>query len=305
MRRYSTLVVMLVFSLWVACGGGDGGTGPSPKPPEITSGPAVSDITARAATVAWATDKNSNSIVRFGETSAYSDSITIADLVKNHSVTISGLEPLSEYHYSVSSEDSDGRRVTSGDRTFQTLSPASEFVDEGWDFFEQGELDSALTRMEAAYAYEPDNVAVLEGLGWTLLRLYRLESSHPESLSARRAFEEALQLKPDRLDCLVGIAFLYQSIEMCVEAIDAADRALSTGGETYQFEHDDEITSSDVRYCLVLCLAATGDFNEALGQIRILDPTVELDPDDATTWNGHLSFEEALIVLIESLRDQV
>ena len=305
MRRNRALVVVLLFSLWAACGGGDGGTGPSPKPPEITSGPAVSNITARGATIEWTTDKDSNSIVRYGVTVAYTDSVRTEALVKIHSISLSDLEPLKGYHYSVSSEDSEGRRVTSGDKIFQTLSPASELVEEAWDFFEQGELDSSLTRLKVAYFYEQDNVEVLEGLGWTMLRLYQFESSHPESLSARRAFEEALQREPNRLDCLVGVAFLYQSIEICADAIDSAERALSLGGENYEFEHDDEITASDVRYCLVLCLAATGDFAEALNQVKILDPAIELDPDDATTWNGHLSFEEALIVLIESLRDQV
>jgi tetratricopeptide (TPR) repeat protein len=306
MRRLGLLFVMIPLCAWMACGGGgDGGSGPDPQPPKITGGPAASGITSGGATIEWTTDKDSNSIVRYGKTSAYTDSVRTETLVRNHSVGISDLDPLQGYHYSVASEDADGRRVESGNKTFQTLSPAPELVEEGWDFFEQGDLSSSLERMKDAYSYETDNVEVLEGLGWTLLKLYELESSHPESLSARSTFESALQISPNRVDCLVGIAFLYQSIDMCSEAITAASAALSKGGEGYEFAHDSDITASDVRYCLLLCLAATGDFTEALSQVKILDPSVDLDPDNAATWDGHLSFEEALIVVIESLRDQV
>ncbi len=304
MKRRSAVVVIVLSCIWLACGGG-GGTGPDPQPPKITSGPATSSITVEGATVTWTTDKVASSIVKYGESSSYTDSVSSATLVMSHSVSLTGLDPLKAYNYSVASEDADGRRVTSGNRTFETLSPAPGLVDEGWGLFSQDDLKAALEKFREAYGYEPDNVDVLEGLGWTMLRLYRFEESHPESLSSRKAFEDALALAPQRVDCRAGLAFLYQALEMYLEAYNTAVAALSGGGENYEFEHDPDITASDLQYCQVVSLVALGSFDQALALAKLLDPSIDLDPDDASTWDGHLSFEEALVVVIEGLRDQV
>ncbi|MFH1312327.1 MAG: hypothetical protein ABIJ00_03790 [Candidatus Eisenbacteria bacterium] len=117
--------------------------------------------------------------------------------------------------------------------------------------------------------------------------------------------EDALSADPDRLDCLVAIAFLYESTEEYDAAVEAARDALAIGGDTYVFAHDGDITTSDVRYCLVISLVGTGDLTGALGEARILDPSIDLDPDNAATWDGHLSFEEALLAVIEGLRSQI
>jgi tetratricopeptide (TPR) repeat protein len=284
-------------------GGGGGGGSPDVEPPRIISGPSTSEVGVRGATVEWTTDKDANSIVIYGETSAYTDSSKTAALVASHAVGISGLTPVNLYHYMVASEDADGRRVESGDRTFTTLAPTSELVGEGWDFFEQAGFDSALTRFEAAYAYEPEDVGVLEGLGWTLLRLYRFETGG-QGLSARSVLEDALAREPGRTDCLAGAAFVYYAIEMYDQAIDAAGEVLAAE-DGYIFDHDHDVTAVDVRYCLILSLVATGDFIGALDQAKIIDPSIDLDPEDASTWDGYLSFEEAVIVMVEGLRDLV
>lgn len=297
---YASVIALL---LVIGCSGGGGGSGPDPSPPEITSGPSVTGIDAREATVRWTTDKNATSIVFLGLTSSYSDSLKAAALVVNHLVALSGLTPATTYHYKVASDDADGRRVISGDRTFTTLAPVSELLDAGWDFFESDEFDSALVRFEDAYSYEPDDVEVLEALGWTLLRLYRFEDGG--ALSARSVLEAALAVDPDRLDCLVAVAFVYQAIEAYGDAIQAAQQALALGGAGYSFEHDAEISASDVRYCLVLSLVATGDFAGALEEAHIIDDSIDIDPGDAATWNGYSSFEEAVIVAVEGLRDLV
>ena len=196
------------------------------------------------------------------------------------------------------SKDADQLSVSSGDRTFVTLSPVPGLVAAGWGFFEVSQFDTALARFSAAYAYEPDNVDVLEGMGWTYLRLYGLDES-------RAWFEDALALEPDRVDCLAGAAFVYQALELYEDAIEAADDALDLGGETYVFAHASEISSSDIRYCLAVSFVATGDLIGALAEVKLLDPAVTLDPDDPQTWGGQASFEEALLLVIEDLGDEV
>jgi hypothetical protein len=306
MKSRSAVFVVILSCLLLACGGGgDGGSDPEPQPPRITSGPTATGITTIGATITWTTDKSSNSIVKYGESSSYTDSVTSAAMVVSHSVQVTGLDPLRTYNFSVASEDADGRRVVSGNRTFQTLSPVPELLGEAWNLFSQDSFEEALEKFREAYTYEPESVDVLEGIGWAMLRLYRFEESHPESLSSRKAFGDALAIEPQRLDCLAGEAFLYQAMAMHSEASGRAQQVLTHSGDDYEFEHDPEITASDIRYCYTVCQVALGNFDEALAMARVLDPSIDLDPDDASTWDGHLSFEEALVVLVEGLRDQV
>jgi tetratricopeptide (TPR) repeat protein len=239
-------------------------------------------------------------VVFYGRSSSYTDSSKTATLVLSHSVPVGGLQPATPYHYMVASDDADGRRVSSGDRTFTTLRPTAELLDAGWDFFEQAEFDSALARFTDAYSYEPRNVDVLEALGWAMLRLYRFEGPAGE-LSSRSVLEDALGLQPGRLDCLVALVFVYQAIEMYDDAIRTAGQALAMAGASYVFEHDPSVTEFDVRYCLILALVATGDFLGGLDQAKLIDPTIDIDPQDASTWGGHSSFEEAVVAMVEAL----
>ncbi len=302
MKKVCHCALVIVLFLMIGCSGGGGGSGPDISPPKITSGPSATGIGVRGANIQWTTDKNATSIVFFGRTSSYADSLKAAALVLNHSVALSNLDPAAIHHYKVASDDADGRRVDSGDMTFTTLTPVGELLDAGWDFFESDELDSALVRFEDAYSYEPGNPDVLEALGWTLLRLYRFEG---ESLSALPLLLTAVTIDSGCLDCLVALAFVYQAIEAYEDAIQTAEDALALGGAGYVFEHDPEISASDIRYCLMLSLVAAGDFSGALAEAQIIDPTIDIDPGDAGTWNGYSSFEEAVIIVVEGLRDRV
>lgn len=285
-------LVILSIIMGVGCGGG-GGSQPSIKPPLIVSGPAAQNITATSVEIAWQTDKASDSKVRFGRT-AYEDSLYTSDLVKDHAIQLSELLPLTTYHYCVASVDAGGLGVTSGDYTFTTLSPADDLIETGWLYFESASFDSALAYFEEALAYEPQNPEALEGKGWAALRLYNFDQ-------AQEAFEAATGSGPSRLDCLVGLVFSYLALEAYADVLETAEAALAVAGESYVFQHDEAITSADLRYARIVAYAALGEFLAALEEIRILDPSVNIDPDDASTWNGHYSFEEALLAIIEDL----
>ncbi len=89
-------------------------------PPEITSGPT---ITQKGLTVeiVWTTDRQANSIVAFGSTTAYgTETGQFDESLVSHSVTLKNLSPLSVYHYQVRSRDLFGNTVRSNDGTFTT-----------------------------------------------------------------------------------------------------------------------------------------------------------------------------------------
>ena len=96
--------------------------------PEDTDGPVISDIQVSSigptsATVTWTTDELSSSQVEYGQTSSYGNMTVLADIapfVTVHTVLLSGLADLTNYHFRVISEDAETNSSTSGDNTFAT-----------------------------------------------------------------------------------------------------------------------------------------------------------------------------------------
>ena len=95
----------------------------------VISPPAISAVSSNptsssSATITWTTTTASNSQVAYGLTNTYGTLSTLGTaLVTSHSVTLSGLQASTTYHYQVQSTDSSGNLSTSADFTFTTLSP--------------------------------------------------------------------------------------------------------------------------------------------------------------------------------------
>ena len=81
-------------------------------------------ITTTGATIGWNTSELAAYQVKFGETSAYGESVTHAGFATSRNLTIAGLRPNTTYHYKLISWDVYGNLVESGDMTFTT--PAFE-----------------------------------------------------------------------------------------------------------------------------------------------------------------------------------
>ena len=95
-------------------------TGADATPPTI-SGITSSNLSANSATVAWLTDESSDSQVEYGPSTAYgNDSVLDPTLVTAHTVTLSGLQGSTTYHYRVKSRDSSGNLAVATDQVFTT-----------------------------------------------------------------------------------------------------------------------------------------------------------------------------------------
>ena len=119
------------------------------QPPPDTTAPdltapsftnlSAENITETTATISWTTDEPATSQVEYGETSAYGLITPLDnDLVTSHSVSLTGLDPDTTYHFIVKSEDLAGNEAISGDHNFTTVSapPVSDqivihFIDVG------------------------------------------------------------------------------------------------------------------------------------------------------------------------------
>ena len=96
----------------------DNGAGP------VLSAIATSNLTHTSATVTWTTNVAATSQVEYGLTASYGTLSPLnTTLVTAHSVSISGLQGGTVYHYRVRSSDAAGNLSMSGDNVFSTTSP--------------------------------------------------------------------------------------------------------------------------------------------------------------------------------------
>src|SRR5262249_46353914 len=93
----------------------------------VIAPPVISAVTglrtkSTTATITWTTDKNSDSQVGYGVSTAYG-STTPRDsaMVQSHSVVLTGLTPSSTYFFEVRSADAQGNTSTVGGQTLTTL----------------------------------------------------------------------------------------------------------------------------------------------------------------------------------------
>jgi PKD repeat protein len=97
---------------------------PIPLPPDTTPF-AIKDVLASSETetgavITWTTNEPGSSQVEYGKTTEYGLTATSDELTTAHSITLSGLEPNTIYHYQVKSKDKAGNEASSVDDTFIT-----------------------------------------------------------------------------------------------------------------------------------------------------------------------------------------
>lgn len=138
MKRLSVIIIVLILVLGgISCGKVKPGTTPESPPsngapfadntaPLITNASA-SEITETTATITWTTDEPATSQVEYGATTNYSLTTPLDDsLVTSHSISLSGLESNTTYHFRIKSEDASGNEGISGDYSFTTVAPTKE-----------------------------------------------------------------------------------------------------------------------------------------------------------------------------------
>jgi hypothetical protein len=96
-------------------------------PPQIISGPTVSQITQTSVLICWETDEVGDSLVKYNcRSGEYGSVIGDPSPVKEHFLSLTNLEPTTTYHFMVESKDSSGNQVRSRDLNFETLSSSDD-----------------------------------------------------------------------------------------------------------------------------------------------------------------------------------
>lgn len=108
-----------------ACSGSTGVSVNGHLPNESNNGisnVALTDVTSSSATITWESDVDTTSIVYYGTTSDYGMASRYdSSHVSSHSMTINGLQPLTQYHFQVAGQDTAVNPYYSADGTFYTL----------------------------------------------------------------------------------------------------------------------------------------------------------------------------------------
>lgn len=168
---------------------------------------------------------------------------------------------------------------------------ATELANQGWDNFEDSDLDSAASFFTDALDADSTYSDAWTGLGWVdLLR---------DSLSNAMAdFNEAIALDADQEDAHAGSAALLP--EMVPPdfqgAIDAANEVLD-GSRRYIFDHDTSFDWMDLRLIMAQSFFALTEYDSANIQVDSLGGT---PADSADTW-----FVDTLAIRIQRLGENI
>jgi len=105
---------------------------PPPPPPPDTTPPVIKNVstsseTETGAVITWETNEPGDSQVEYGKTTEYGLTATSDELTTTHSITLSGLEPNTGYHYRVKSKDGAGNEALSTDNILITLQEKSPY----------------------------------------------------------------------------------------------------------------------------------------------------------------------------------
>ncbi|HIE31995.1 MAG TPA: hypothetical protein EYP67_06405, partial [Methanosarcinales archaeon] len=120
-------------------------------PPQIIHGPIVQELTQESAVIVWETDEDSDSTVMYGRTARrYALEETDPALLREHSITLSELEPSTTYNFVVQSTDASGNTVKSKDRTFETL-PLPDDIDPTVSIIDPGICEGMVTLSAEVY----------------------------------------------------------------------------------------------------------------------------------------------------------
>jgi len=81
----------------------------------------ASSIRENSASINWLTNFPANSLLEYGTTTDYGQTITLSAFSTDHLINLTGLLPFTTYHYKVKSVGQNGQTVTSAGQTFVTL----------------------------------------------------------------------------------------------------------------------------------------------------------------------------------------
>ncbi len=265
---------------------------------EFLDVPTVMMIDSTNAEISWTTNYPSNSVVYYGLTVAFEDTVFDDEERELHKVTVADLVPDTIYYFQVESTSDYFPGTASSDvDTFTTGMNELSYTMIGWRHFSDGDYANALTAFETAMQGNATYGEAFVGRGWCYIRLENLASALTD-------FDTGLGFDNTILVGYAGRALTHLAQQSYSEAIADA-RVVIDADSVYQFSYDTNIDHILVRLVLVQAYYATQDYESAQAQCNKIDPNNGLDPVLPGSWvvNGvtYGSYNEALLGLIQYL----
>jgi|GEM_PF-792579 len=161
-------------------------------------------------------------------------------------------------------------------------------VSGAWAEFGSENYDGSISVFREAADIDPLRQDAHLGLGWCYAMMDQMED-------AVYNFNVAIVKQSDSPDGHASVAFVYLAQNRYEDAIPAAERAISLGGEEYVFEWMVEVQTRNLRLLLAESYYALGKYADSQLQIDILEPGNRLDE------NSH-TYKKDLLLEIERLR---
>jgi len=173
----------------------------------------------------------------------------------------------------------------------------ADVIQQGWELFEQGKYESALSQFIDAVYMEPNKEGGYHGKAWCYLLLN-------QPTDAIDNFYLAIGRGNQTLDPLAGLAGAFLANANYADAIVKGEAVLAAN-VNYYFEHEPLINFQDIRLILAMAYYHEGRLSEAQQQVNFLEPNNRLNATDPSTWvvdqQTYSSYAAALMALIDQL----
>lgn len=243
--------------------------------PVLETEPAILEINGISAKIYWVTDEPCSVNVRYGLVTE-TDTLTRSDseFRQIHTVTLTDLLPNSEYFYLTLSYDVAGNSTVSPPETFTTPGDTVNYINYGWDAFENDNFADARGFFTDYLAAFPENAEALTGYGWALTRLDSFAAAIDQ-------YSLATELDEQYTDAYSGISlafYLDSNYTDCINSIEY----LQELDDHYIFIHDTTYTYVDTRLMLLDSYVQSTLIDEAVEMLDSYYPDFTLDPNDSS-----------------------
>jgi tetratricopeptide (TPR) repeat protein len=232
------------------------------------------------------------------------DSLTTdaEDLTQN-SILVEGLTVGTTYWFGVTAIDEAGNESEISRLTDATPMNAAFETLLGWEDFQLEAYDEALLHFIAARSRDGTWAPAYLGEGWSLAFLDDLDL-------ARVALLQANSLGLETQHANAGLAFVYRELQDWDSSMEKASSVLAHNA-AWALPWRTSINWQDLRLTIAQCAYRLGEsyFDDAQGQVDLLDPDNGLDPEISSSWVvGGITYDSygvALLMLLVELEASI